>query len=176
MQSRASSGPSIGVRCPGAALARYMSQYPLARALPSTDRGQSMSPALGAPISVASERLPGFPASRFSATLFGLRPRVAIGILGVRGALGPDLVVGAARLQRGLLARKCLPPQDGDIDVGRVEFDRVACTTRHLGRDDRRARPAERFVDRLTRRAVVLDRAPHALDGRCWAGSEAIGL
>src|SRR5206468_7048450 len=101
MQSRASSGPSIGVRCPGAALARYMSQYPFARALPSTDRGQSISPALGAPISVASERLPGFPASFFSATLFGLRPRVAIRL---HPALGPDLVVSPARLRPGLLA------------------------------------------------------------------------
>src|SRR3954453_744329 len=155
MQSRASSGPSIGVRCPGAALARYMSQYPFARALPSTDRGQSMSPALGAPISVASERLPGFPASRFSATLFGLRPRVAIGILGVPGALGPDLVVSPARLQRGVLTGARLPPQDGDIDIGPVEFDGVACTTRHLGGDDRGPRAGERLVDDLARRAVV---------------------
>src|SRR4051794_29241199 len=125
MQSRASSGASIGVRWPGAALARYMSQYPFARALPSTDRGQSMSPALGAPISVASERLPGFPASVFSATLFGLRPRVAIGL---RPALAPDLVVGSAGFQHRLLAGERLPPQDRHVDIGRIEFDGVACT------------------------------------------------
>src|SRR3954447_24008716 len=134
MQSRASSGPSIGVRCPGAALARYMSQYPFARALPSTDRGQSMSPALGAPISVASERLPGFPASFFAATLFGLRPRVAIVI---RPALRPDLLERSAVLPAGPLAGERLPPQDRHVDLGRVELDRVAGAARHLGGDDR---------------------------------------
>src|SRR4051812_11267024 len=117
-----------------------MSQYPFARALPSTDRGHSMSPAWGAPISVCSDRLPGLPASIFSATLFGLRPRVAIVI---RPALPPDPVVSPPRLQRCLLAREGLPAHDRHVHIGRVELDRVARAARHLGGDDRRARAAE---------------------------------
>src|SRR3954468_9461717 len=117
-----------------------------------------MSPALGAPISVASERLPGFPASFFAAMLLGLRPRVAIAVLGSNAAHGPDLLERAAALERGLLAGERLPAHDRDIDVGRAELDRVAGAARHLGRDDRRARAAERLVDGLPRRAVVLDR------------------
>jgi hypothetical protein len=34
----------------------------------------------------------------------------------------------------------------------------------HLGRDYRRARAAEWFVDRLPRCGIILDRPPHALD------------
>src|SRR3954453_22055077 len=105
-----------------------------------------MSPGFGAPISVSSERLPGFPASIFSATLFGLRPRVAID---TRSALGPDLVVSPARLQRGLLAGERLPAQDRHVDIGRVELDRVAGAAGHLTGDDRRPRTAERLIDGL---------------------------
>src|SRR4051812_26987922 len=109
-----------------------MSQYPFARALPSTERGHSMSPALGAPISVASERLPGFPASFFAATLFGLRPRVAMTILGSHRARGPDLLERSAVLQVGPLARERLPAHDRHVHIGRVELDRVAGAARHL--------------------------------------------
>src|SRR5438309_1249115 len=39
-----------------------------------------MSPAWGAPTTGLSERLPGLPASAFSAIEFGLRPRIAIAV------------------------------------------------------------------------------------------------
>src|SRR3954454_2866220 len=124
----------------------------MGRPLPSTDRGQSMLSARGGLTTGSSDRLPGFPSSFFWAIVFGLRPRIAIGFLGSDAALGSDLVVSAAVLQPGLLAGERLPAQDRDIDIGRVQLDRVANAAGHLGGNDRGAGAAERLVDGLTRR------------------------
>ena len=50
--------------------------------------------------------------------------------------------------KRRCLARECLPAQDRHIDVGGIDLDREAGAAGHLGRDDGRARSAERLVDR----------------------------
>src|SRR4051812_26719041 len=61
-------------------------------------------------------------------------------------------------------AREGLPAAHRNVDVGRAELDRVAGPAGHLGRYDRGSGAAERLVDRLPGRGVVLDRALHAGD------------
>lgn len=60
---------------------------------------------------------------------------------------------------------KRLPAQHRDVDIGRVQFDRVTAAAGHLGSDDGGSRAAERLIDCLSGRRVVLDRTPHAFDG-----------
>src|SRR5437764_1341713 len=84
--------------------------------------------------------------------------------LQVGTALGPNMGESpTVRLQLGRLTGERLPALDRDIDVLRHQFDRVAGPARDLRRDDGGAGAAERLVDRLAGRRVVLDRALHAL-------------
>ena len=70
----------------------------------------------------------------------------------------------AVALQHRCLAGEVLPAGDGDIDIGRIELDGMAAAAGHLGGNDRGAGSAERLIDGLAGRGVVLDRPPHAFD------------
>jgi hypothetical protein len=62
------------------------------------------------------------------------------------------------------IAGERLPTLNSDINVLWHQLDGVARASSHLGGDDRCSGPAERFVDRLAGRGVVLDRPLHAFD------------
>src|SRR5882757_6326288 len=68
-------------------------------------------------------------------------------------------------IEPGILTSEGLPSQHGNIDVRGIDLDRETGATGHFGCDNGRARPAERIIDGLARRRVVLDRPPHALHG-----------
>ncbi len=61
------------------------------------------------------------------------------------------------------LASKGLPAVDRDLDVTRLDLDRVTATAQLLRRDEGRAGSGERVVD--VKRIVVLQRTAHAFDG-----------
>ena len=67
-------------------------------------------------------------------------------------------------VEHRLLASKLLPALYRNIDISRRDLNRMADATGHLGRDYRRARAAERLVDGLPGRCIILDRPAHALD------------
>src|SRR4051794_11070514 len=166
MHKRPSSGASIGVKWPGAAFDRNIVQYLNARSLRATACGHSMSPALGAGTTVVRGRFPGLPAAILAATDLGFLPRCAMALrcqhhLTLVSDLDEAL---AAVLQRRQAAGERLPPADCHIDVAWIEFDGVTASSGHLSSNDRRARAAERLIDRLPSAAVVLDRAAHAFD------------
>src|SRR5258708_21358277 len=54
-----------------------------------------------------------------------------------------------------------LPAEYPDIHVGRINFDRKAGATGHLGSDNGGAGPAEWLVYRLSCPGVILDRPSH---------------
>ena len=57
-----------------------------------------------------------------------------------------------------------LPASHHHIDISGVELETVADAPGHFGRDQTRAGPEKRVVDRLAGTAVVVDWAAHALD------------
>src|ERR1700736_5600373 len=67
-------------------------------------------------------------------------------------------------VEHRLMASKLLPAIHRDIDISRRDFNRVAHAAGYLSRDYRRARAAERLVDGLPGRRIILDRPAHALD------------
>src|ERR1700692_2037554 len=112
-------GASIGIKWPGAALARNISQYPRARSFWYTTDGHSIVPALGGGTRVARLRLPGLPAAIFAAVGFGFLPRCAIMLLAQgHTALFCDSGEGlSASLERGRFAGERLPAAHSDVDV-----------------------------------------------------------
>src|ERR1700757_3084644 len=76
-----------------------------------------------------------------------------------------DLVeASTVAVEHRLLAGKPLPSLHRNADITRRDFNRVAHPAGHLSGDYRRARAAERLVDGLPGRRIILDRPAHALD------------
>src|SRR4051794_32522333 len=141
MHRRPSSGASIGVRWPGAALHRNIVQYLNARSLRATDCGHNMSPPLGAGTTVVMGRFPGLPAAILVATDLGFLPRCAMALRRQHHATPVSNLdkALAAVLQRRQAAGERLPTTNRDVDIDRVQFDRVAASSRHLRGNDRGA-------------------------------------
>src|ERR1700730_11048483 len=109
------------------------------------------------------------PSSTF---LLWLRARLA------RPLRGDVVEASTVAVEHRLLASKLLPALHRNIDISRRDFNRVAHPAGHLSRDlnrgpppaghlsrdYRRARAAERLVDGLPGRRIILDRPAHALD------------
>src|SRR5438477_3327004 len=94
----------------------------------------------------------------------GVQTGRAIG-KGLACPLRGDVVEGSTvTVEHRLLASKLLPALHRNIDISRRDFNRVADAAGHLSRDYRRARAAERLVDGLPGRRIILDRPAHALD------------
>src|ERR1700758_4348394 len=77
---------------------------------------------------------------------------------------GDVVEASTVAVEHRLLASKLLPTLHRNIDISRRDFNRVAHAAGHLSRDYRRAPAAERLVDGLPGRRIVLDRPAHALD------------
>src|ERR1700722_10023965 len=77
---------------------------------------------------------------------------------------GDVVEASTVAVEHRLLAGKLLPALHRNIDISRRDFNRVAHAAGHLSRDYRRARAAERLVDGLPGRRIILDRPAHALD------------
>src|SRR3954466_9826103 len=77
---------------------------------------------------------------------------------------GDVVEASTVAVEHRLLAGKLLPALHRNIDISRRDLNRVAHAAGHLSRDDRRARAAERLVDGLPGRRIILDRPAHALD------------
>ena len=85
--------------------------------------------------------------------------------VGLACPLRGDVVeASTVAVEHRLLASKLLPALHRNIDISRRDFNRVAHPAGHLSRDYRRARAAERLVDGLPGRRIILDRPAHALD------------
>src|SRR5882757_5731047 len=77
---------------------------------------------------------------------------------------GDGVEASTVAVEHRLLASKLLPALHRNIDISRRDLNRVADAAGHLSRDYRRARAAERLVDGLPGRRIILDRPAHALD------------
>src|SRR3954447_9561212 len=130
-----------------------MVQYANARSFRATACGQSTSPAFGAGTTVVRGRFPGLPAAILVATDLGFLPRCAMALRRQHHAtLVSNLdKAPAAVLQDRQAAGERLPTTNRDVDIDRVQFDRVANAARHLRGDDRGARAAEGLINRLAR-------------------------
>ena len=101
----------------------------------------------------------------FNAAARGRARRLAGDGKGLTCPLRGDVVeASTVAVEHRLLASKLLPALHRNIDISRRDFNRVAHAAGHLSRDYRRARAAERLVDGLPGRRIILDRAAHALD------------
>jgi hypothetical protein len=84
---------------------------------------------------------------------------------GLPGPLSRDLgKAQAVAFPGGRQASEGLPPQHRHVHIGRRQLQGVAAAPTHLSGDEDGAGAAERFVHRLARAGVILDRPAHALD------------
>src|SRR4029077_14652695 len=74
---------------------------------------------------------------------------------------GDVVEASTVAVEHRFLASKLLPALHRNIDISRRDFNRVAHAVGHLSRDYRRARAAERLVDGLPGRGIILDRPAH---------------
>src|SRR3954452_11520204 len=107
-------------------------------------------------------------ASRRCASV-GVQTGRAIGLAGDGNGLacplrGDGVEASTVAVEHRLLAGTVLPALQRNIDISRRDLNRAANAAGHLGRDYRRARAAERLVDGLPGRRIILDRPAHALD------------
>src|SRR5580704_12178235 len=103
--------------------------------------------------------------ARYRQDSAGRARRLAGDGTGLACPLRGDVVeASTVAVEHRLLASKLLPALHRDIDISRRDFNRVAHAAGYLSRDYRRARAAERLVDGLPGRRIILDRPAHALD------------
>src|ERR1700736_3055898 len=107
--------------------------------------------------------------------IFGTRTKAGIGSAGRARRLAGDgkglacplrgdvVEASTVAVEHRLLTSKLLPALHRNIDISRRDLDRVADAAGHLSRDYRRARAAERLVDGLPGRRIILDPPAHAL-------------
>jgi len=153
------------IKWPGAALARYISQYPRARSFWSTTDGHSIAPSLGVGTRVARLRLPGLPAAIFAAVGFGFLPRCAIMFPRTRHTTLFWIVakVFPHPSKLGRIAGKRLPAGHSDVDVAWVQFNGATQATTPFRCNDRCGLNQQMAHRRIGRQWYFLHGPAHAI-------------